>query len=223
MPDITKGQSQETNELLVYSSRSHLVKRGLFFLVLSIVYTFFSLFFLYLFVELFSQYKRGFSSTTALLQLVILAGFLLTLMMLVLVLLTTISLVRRFISREPALRVNLQGVHLRDLQIIGNVFFPWHEIASLSIIPVNQSLARPAHYFCLDMKDRHQFLLRFHPVQQVLMKVQTSRTRILISMPQWLLAEPMENTLLFIQEAFQREIQASNIQIWDMRVRKGTY
>lgn len=119
----------------------------------------------------------------------------------------------RLFSDKPTLFVTSQGVTIQDLPVIGNIFLPWNEITSLSVVPVRQSFSEAENYLSLDPKDHTQFLSRIHPIRRFFINLSSQVTGTLVYIPPYFLAKPAEEVLLQIQEYFQEELQRYKVQI----------
>lgn len=120
---------------------------------------------------------------------------------------------RRLLSHKPTLLITDQGIELRDLPMVGNIFLSWSEVASLSVSIAGQSLSGPIHHLCFDPKNHGQFLAHFHPLRRFLVRCGSVATGTLIPVPQWFLSEPVEEVLFQIQELFQEKLRTYEVQI----------
>ena len=117
--------------------------------------------------------------------------------------------IRRLVSSKPALLVTSEGISLQDLPRIGNVFLLWSEIATL------YEYRRPSDaFFCLDPKEKSQFLSRFNVLQCLVMRIGEWNTGTLIAVPHWLLSVPVGEVLSHIQQTFDDELTQHHVQVF---------
>ena len=213
--------NQETHEFAVYSQRSHLGKWVAFFLISNLLCTAMLLFCLVLASGVFFIQPGPEPSLVMAVQVFMTIISLMILFLVMMILPFTISTIRRLISPKPALLITRQGIDFRDLPAKGNVFFPWSEMASLSVVLVPQSYGKPSTYLCLDPKNRVQFLSRFHPLRRLFVVLGSVATGSLISVPQWFLSEPVEEVFSYIQDTFQEKLRTHEVRVFNPSGEKG--
>lgn len=209
---MERAFDQETHEWSMYSHRSHLAKYAAFFFISQLICTALLCFCLLLASSFLFIRPSPEPSLVITIQIFMAICSLLTLFLVVLLFPFTICTMRRLVSHKPALLITHQGIDFRDLPAIGDIFFSWSEMSTLSVVPIHQSYSQPNNYLCLDPKDRVRFLSRFHPLRRFLILFDSVATGTLISVPQWFLSEPVEEIFRFIQETFQEKLQTHEVQ-----------
>ncbi len=210
---------QETWELTFHSRRSHVVTYYVFFLsadVILIAVLSFCLFF----TRLLSLAKPGpDDGFMIVLQMCMAMNSLLALCAVIQVSSFVLMALRRLISSQPAVLITLSGIECRDLPAIGNLFLPWSDIASFSEVSIQQTPSKSIYYFCIDPKDRVQFLSHFHILQRVFVRLASIATGLLISVPHWYLSEPVGEVLSHIQQDCRAQLNEHHIQVFHFRAR----
>jgi len=212
---------QEIYELAVYSQRLHVGKWAAFFLIFTLLLTALLLFCLVLASGVPFVQPSPEPSLVIAVQIFMAIISLLLFFAVMLILPRTISTIHRLVSHKPALLITPQGIDFRDLPFIGNIFFSWGEMASLSVIVAGQSLSGPIHHLCLDPKNRVQFLSHFHPFRRLFVVLGSVATGSLISVPQWFLSEPVEEIFSYIQDTFQEKLRTYEVRISNPYGEKG--
>jgi hypothetical protein len=218
---MERAFNQEIHEFFVNSPRLHLGKWVAFFLISNLLCTALLLFFLVLASGVLFVQPSPEPSLVIAVQIFLAIVSLMILFLVMLILPFTISTIRRLVSHKPALLITYQGIDFRDLPVTGNIFFPWSEMASLSVVLVHQSYGNPHTYLCLDPKNRVQFLSHFHPLRRLFVLLGSVATGSLISVPQWFLSEPVEEVFSYIQGTFQEKLQTHEIRISYTHSEKG--
>lgn len=163
--------------------------------------------FLFLIKLTFSDFliERIFSPLSSLLVILGLAGILCELVALILFAGAVIFNVRRFLSHEPALAIDSQGITIRDYLPLGRIWLPWANVAVLSGRSPSYS------YLNIRVKNPDQLLKSYHPVQRLLFRL--FNTSALITIPRAFLALPVPQILTQVRDRFGSDLQPYQVAI----------
>lgn len=192
------GSQEQT--IVIYSPRRRLLAS--IFLCLLIMTGFLFL------IQLFSSdllTERSFSPLSFLLIILGLAVILFVLVVLVLFAEAAIFNVRRFISHEPALTIDSQGITISDYVPLGRIWLPWANVAALFGRSPSYS------YLNIRVKNLDQLLRSYHPVQRLLFRLFNRSA--LITIPRALLALPVPQILTQVRDRFGSDLQPYQVVI----------
>lgn len=207
--------SQEARKLAFQTQRSRIVKYLVFFLIMDSIW-----------IVLLVAFLLGVSggpfvrpspdpSLIIVIQIFLLILSIPTCFLVIWLSFFALFTMRRLVSRRPALLVTSSGIDCQDLLATGNTFLSWGEVASLSIVSIQQTPSKSLSYLCFDPKDHAQFLLRFHLLRRIFVRLDSCATGTLIHVPHWYLSKPVREILLQIQETFPVELQTYEVQVLD--------
>jgi hypothetical protein len=200
---MEKASGSQERTIVIYSPRRRLIVS--IFLCLLIIAGFL---FLLRFISSDLPTERTFSPLSSLLVVLGLTAILLLLVGLALFAGAAIFNVRRFISHEPALTIDTQGITIRDYVPLGRIWLPWANVAALYGRSPSYS------YLYVRVKNLDQLLISYHPVQRFIFRL--SNRSALITIPRAFLALPVPQILTQVRDRFGSDLQLYQVAIQSM-------
>ena len=115
--------NQENHEFAVYSSRRRLGRWAVYFLIMTLLTTIIFLVILAIDAIVFFQSQMDLAAVITFFRILMTIITILAFFLVILILSPTISTMRRFVSRKPALLITPEGIDFRDLRSTGTIFF----------------------------------------------------------------------------------------------------
>jgi hypothetical protein len=211
---LNRQAPHESGELTFHAQHSLLIRYFFFFLAFDLALAILLFFCLSLASSFFFAGQSHSPSLVISLQIFCMFFSLLTVSIGIWTFSFTIFTFRRLVSHKPTLSITIQGIHFHDIPLTGTMLLSWSEIRSLSTTLVHQTFSQPANHICIEPKSPIQFLSHFSPPWRIFIRLSSQATGTLIHVPQWLLAEPVDEILFQIQEIFQEKLLENRIQVF---------